>query len=150
MSDMMKDPMVLRQLIMDHYQYPRNKGLSTDQGYQQVHMDSESCIDDIMVQAKIEDGTLVDIRFDGIACTISTASTSMMSELLKGKKISEAKMIIDEYFKMIENESHDEELLAEAIAFSNVYKQPNRIKCATIGWNAIKTLIDKGDSNEKR
>ena len=145
MSDMMKDPMVLRQLIMDHYQYPRNRGLSTDIGYQQVHMDSESCIDDIMVQAKIEDGTLVDIRFDGIACTISTASTSMMSELLKGKKISEAKMIIDEYFKMIENESHDKELLA----FSNVYKQPNRIKCATIGWNAIKTLIDKGDSNEK-
>ena len=149
MSNMMKDPMVLRQLIMDHYQYPRNKGLSTDKTYRQIHMDSESCIDDIMVQAKIENGVLLDIRFDGIACTISTASTSMMSELLKGKKISEAQLIINEYFKMIQNADYDEELLDEAIAFSNVYKQPNRIKCATIGWNGINKLINEGDFDEK-
>ena len=86
MSDMMKDPMVLRQIIMDHYQYPRNHQLSEEEGYVQRHMASDSCIDDIYVQGKVEDGVVKDIRFDGEACTISTASTSIMSELVKGKR----------------------------------------------------------------
>ena len=76
MSDMMKDPMVLRQIIMDHYQYPRNHQLTKAEGYVEKHMASDSCIDDIYVQGKVEDGVVQDIRFDGEACTISTASTA--------------------------------------------------------------------------
>ena len=94
MSDMLHDPMVLRQIIMDHYEYPRNHELSKDAGYCQKHMASDSCIDDIYVQAKIANGVIDDIRFDGVACTISTASTSIMSELLQGKSIAEARQIL--------------------------------------------------------
>lgn len=145
MSDILKDPMVLRQVIMDHYEYPRNHELSSDERYKKVHMASESCIDDIYVQADIEKGMIKDVRFDGVACTISTASTSIMTELLSGQKIEDAKKIIANYFLMIDGKPYDEEMLNEAIAFSNVYKQPNRIKCATIGWKAIVELIEESE-----
>ena len=93
------DPMLMRQIIMDHYDYPRNKELTKDNGYMSRHMASDSCIDDITVQTKISDGKIDDIRFDGVACTISTASTSIMSELLKGKTTQEAKEIIEQFLQ---------------------------------------------------
>ena len=142
MSDMLKDPTILRELIMDHYQYPRNHGLVDDSSYASCHMASDSCIDDITVQSKIVDGVIKDIRFDGVACMICTASTSMMSELLKGKTIDEAKKIMDNYFNMMEEKPYDEDMLEEAIAMCNVHKQANRIKCATIGWKAMKKMME--------
>ena len=142
MSDMLKDPTILRELIMDHYQYPRNHGLVDDSSYASCHMASDSCIDDITVQSKIVDGVIKDIRFDGVACTICTASTSMMSELLKGKTTDEAKKIMNNYFNMMEEKTYDEDMLEEAIAMWNVHKQANRIKCATIGWKAMKKMME--------
>lgn len=142
MSDMLKDPTILRELIMDHYQYPRNHGLVDDSSYASCHMASDSCIDDITVQSKIVDGVIKDIRFDGVACTICTASTSMMSELLKGKTTDQAKKIMDNYFNMMEEKPYDEDMLEEAIAMCNVHKQANRIKCATIGWKAMKKMME--------
>ena len=142
MSDMLKDPTILRELIMDHYQYPRNHGLVDDSSYASCHMASDSCIDDITVQSKIVDGVIKDIRFDGVACTICTASTSMMSELLKGKTTDQAKKIMDNCFNMMEEKPYDEDMLEEAIAMCNVHKQANRIKCATIGWKAMKKMME--------
>ena len=143
------NPNVLRQIIMDHYQYPRNHELVEDESYHTVHMASESCIDDIHVQAKFEENIIEDICFDGVACTISTSSTSIMTELLKGKTLEEADQIIDHYMNMIDEKDYDAELLEEAIAFKNVSKQANRIKCATIGWKAIKNLIEKEKKNAR-
>lgn len=141
------DPAILRDIIMDHYEYPRNKELTDSQDYMSKHMASDSCIDDITVQTKIEDGTIQDVRFDGQACTISTASTSIMTELIKGKSIEEAKKIIDNYFKMIDQQEYDEDLLEEAIAFSGVGKQANRINCATIGWKALRDMVKESEEN---
>ncbi len=143
MTNMLKDPAVLRELIMDHYKYPRNHELVEDDSYDSRHMASDSCIDDITVQSKIEDGIIKDIRFDGVACTICTASTSIMTELLKGKSIDEANVIIENYFNMMNEKTYDEDILEEAIAMMNVHRQANRIKCATIGWKAIKEMIDR-------
>ncbi len=151
MSDAMNllnDPMVLRELIMDHYQYPHNHELTKEAGYQSRHMASDSCIDDITVQSCIEEGTIRDIRFDGVACTISTASTSMMTDLLKGKSLEEAQNIINNYFQMIENKEYDPDVLEEAVAMKNVYKQANRIKCATIGWKAMQEMIDESEAKK--
>lgn len=145
MSGMMNDPMILRSIIMDHYEYPRNHKLVEDDAYLKKHMASESCIDDIYVQTKICNGVVEDIRFDGIACTISTASTSIMSELLKGKRIEEAKEIIQNYYQMIDQKTYDIDMLEEAVAFHNVGKQANRIKCATIGWKAMESLIEESE-----
>lgn len=145
MSDYMNDPMVLRQILMDHYEYPRNHKLTNDPAYMKRHMASDSCIDDIIVESKINDGFIEDIRFDGVACTIATASTSMMSELLCGKTIDEAKVIIENYHNMIDQKEYDEELLQEAIALHTVGRQANRIKCATIGWKAIEEMIHESE-----
>ena len=111
-------------------------------------MASDSCIDDITVQSKIKDGVIQDIRFDGIACTISTASTSMMTDLLKGKSVKEAEKIIANYFAMIENKQYDPDVLEEAVAMKNVYKQANRIKCATIGWKAMQEMIEESEAKK--
>ena len=136
-------PEMMRAVIMDHYEYPRNKKLKGEAGYLKVHMDSESCIDDIYIEALIENGVIKDVCFDGIGCTISTASTSIMSELMKDKTIEEAQEIINNYLKMINMEEFDEDLLEEAVVFRNTGRQANRIKCATIGWNGMQELIDK-------
>ena len=142
------DPMMIRQVILDHYQYPRNKGLTNDFRYGKVRMNSESCVDDINVEMLVEDGVIKDIKFDGIACTISTASTSIMSELLKNKTVDEATNIINNYMNMIDEKEYDEELLEEAGAFKNTYKQANRIKCATIGWRGVQELLEKEGKHE--
>jgi nitrogen fixation NifU-like protein len=145
----LNDPEVLRELIMDHYKYPHHHGLTQDKdGYLERHMASSSCIDDITVQAKIADGKVEDVRFDGTACTISTASTSMMTDLLKGKTVKEAQAIIDQYNNMVSHQDYDPEMLGEAVAMKNVYKQANRIHCATIGWNAMAEMLK--ESEEKK
>ncbi len=144
-NEMLNDPQILRELIMDHYQYPHHHGLVKDARYVSRHMASESCIDDITVEADIQDGTIRDVRFDGVACTISTASTSMMADLMIGKTLKEAKEVIDQYFRMIDAKEYDAEMLEEAVAMKNVYKQANRIKCATIGWNAMKEMIEESE-----
>lgn len=135
------NPAILRSIIMDHYEYPRNHSLTQDETYTSKHMASASCIDDIEVQLKMVDGIVEDIRFDGTACTIATSSTSIMSELLKGRNEEEVKMIMDQYFQMINGQEYDEDILQEAVAFCNVGRQANRIKCATIGWRAIADLM---------
>lgn len=134
---------------MDHYEYPRNHKLHKEIGYKEVHMASDSCIDDIHVEAKIEDGIIKDVCFDGVACTISTASTSIMTELVKGKSIEEAKEIIKNYYGMIDQKDYDENLLEEAVAFDTVGKQANRIKCATIGWHGLEKLIEESETKDE-
>lgn len=138
----LNDPKILRQIIMDHYENPRNRELVDDPYYCQVRKNSDSCIDDITVQVKFNGNIIEDVRFDGEACTISTASTSILSELVKGKTLDEALNIIENYHNMVFEKPYDADLLEEAVAFQNVYKQANRIKCATIGFDAVKELIE--------
>lgn len=143
------DPSYYRDIIMDNYSYPRNKDLKDDKDYHSRHMASDSCIDDITVQARFKDGKVEDVRFDGQACTISTASTSILTELVEGKTLEEAKNIIENYFHMIHGEDFDSGLLDAAIVFEGVAKQPNRIGCATIGWRALNEMIGEEEAKEK-
>ena len=139
------DPQLMREIIMDHYEHPRNRGLVDDQTYQKVNMNSDSCIDDLDIQVKFDGDKIADVRYDGEACAICTSSTSIMSTLVKGKTKAEAKKIIENYMNMIYEKDYDEELLEEAIAFKNTHKQANRIKCATLGWNGLIKLIEESE-----
>lgn len=146
----LNDPMIKREIIMDHYENPRNKGLVDDPRYIKVNMNSESCIDDIDIQILIIDGIIKDFRFDGVGCTISTASTSILSELVIDNTIEHALKIIQEYDNMIKELDYDEVLLQEAVVFKDVSKQANRIKCAMIGFNGLLELlssIKEGENN---
>ena len=88
-----------------------------------------------------------DIRFDGTACAIGTSSTTIMTQLVKGKTIAEAKKIEEEYYKMLDGKPYNDEILKEAVAFQNVYKQPNRVHCASIGWHGLDRLL-KGEEDD--
>ena len=135
---------MMRQIIMDHYANPINKHQPTSDNYEKVHMHSENCIDDLDIFLLIENGKVIDACFDGTACTISTSSTDIMCELMKGKSIAEAKNIIAQYDNMIHERPFDDEVLDEAVVFINTSKQAARIRCATIGFNgADKILKDK-------
>lgn len=135
---------MMREIIMDHNANPNNKRHPKDETYNKVHMHSDNCIDDIDVFLKTENEVVVDACFEGRACAISTASTDIMCDLLIRKKEKDALYIIEQYMKMIHEEPYDSEVLDEANAFMNTYKQAARIRCATIGWNAADEIL-KGD-----
>ena len=139
------DPQLFREIIMDHYDHPRNRGLVEDETYKKVNMNSDTCIDDLDIQVKFDGDKIADVRYDGEACAICTSSTSIMSELVIGKTKEEAKRIIENYMNMIYERDYDEDLLEEAIAFKNTHKQANRIKCATLGWNGLVKLIEESE-----
>ncbi len=139
-------PEMMREIIMDHYTNPRNKREVDDKNYQTIYMDSTSCIDKIYVQVLIKDNILVDVVWHGIGCAISSASTSIMSELLKGKTVDEANNILKNYFAMIDEKDFDENVLDEAVVFINTSRQPARIKCATIGYRGVDKIL-KGDKD---
>ena len=136
------NPQIMRQIIMDHYENPQHKMTpkNTDE-YVTIHMDSTNCIDDIIIYLKSENDVVVDCTFDGVACTISTASTDIMCGLVIGKTFNEAIYIIEQYKKMIHEEEYDDSVLDEAVVFMNTSKQAARIKCATIGWDGLEELI---------
>lgn len=144
----LNDPMIKREIIMDHYENPRNKGLVDDPRYIKVNMNSESCIDDIDIQILVVDNIIKDFRFDGVGCTISTASTSILSELVIDNDIEHAYNIIKNYDNMIKELDYDELLLQEAVVFKDVSKQANRIKCATIGYNGLLELLESLKAGE--
>ncbi|BBH27138.1 Fe-S cluster assembly sulfur transfer protein SufU [Intestinibaculum porci] len=143
------NPLILREIIMDHYENPRNHGIKDDPAYIKTNMNSETCIDNIDVEAKFNGDVIDDVRFDGEACAISTASTSIMTELVKGKTTEEARDLMKNYMNMIFEKDYDEDKLEEAIAFKNTHKQANRIKCATIGWNALEKLLEEHEKEGK-
>ncbi len=132
---------MMRAIIMDHYSNPVNKKQPPKDGYEKVHMHSDNCIDDIDVFLLVENGVVIDACFDGVACAISTSSTDIMCDLLKGKDVERAKYIIDQYHHMIHEEEFDESVLEESLAFINTSKQAARIRCATIGWNAADEIL---------
>ncbi len=137
------DEHMMRSIIMDHFSNPRHRKVPNDlSSYMQIHKDSENCIDDITLYIEIKDGIVSDALFDGVACTITASSTDIMCDLVIGKSIEEAKKILESYFNMIFEKPFDSDILDEANAFKNTHKQAARIKCATIGWNALKEAID--------
>ena len=133
---------MMRQIIMDHYANPLNKHQPSSDKFEKVHMHSDNCIDNLDIFLLVENGVVKDACFDGVACTISTASTDIMCDLLKDKDVKSAKNIIEQYSHMIHEEPFDDEVLDEAVVFINTSKQAARIRCAMIGWNAADKILE--------
>ncbi len=133
-----------RQVIMDHYKNPRNKGLK---GYPKAHIKNPSCGDDITMEALIEDGVIKEVRHQGSGCSICCSSASVLTETLKGKTVEEGKKLIQDFYSMIKGEDVENEDLEEALVYQGVSKFPARIKCATVSWKALERVLD-GDTDE--
>ena len=136
-----------REIILDNYQDPMNRGLIEDDSYLKVNTNSESCIDNLDFMMKIEDGIVKDIRFDGEACAISTSASSIMIRSLIGKKKEEVEVILDNYRKMINEEEYDGEVLGELNVYDEICKQPNRKNCALLPSVAIKEMLEEKDND---
>jgi nitrogen fixation NifU-like protein len=129
-----------QEVILDHYKNPQNKKLSLNYDAQ-VHHVNPSCGDEIDLNITIEDGLVIAITWDGVGCSISQASVSILSDLLTGKSITDAYKIYDEFVALMQSKgaiAGDEDLLEDAVALAGVSKYPARIKCALLGWMAFK------------
>lgn len=142
------DSNLRREIILDNYQDPMNRGLVDDNSYLKVNTNSESCIDNLDFMMKIENGKIVDIRFDGEACAISTSASSIMIRSLIGKSTKDAKCILNNYKNMISEKEYDEELLGELIVYDEISKQPNRINCALLPSVAIDRMLGDLENND--
>lgn len=136
------DENLKREVILDNYTNPANRCQVVEGGYIKVNSNNSSCIDNIDLWIKFEDDTIKDIKFDGEACAISTASTSIMTKELVGKSIEDAEQYIEHFYNMIEERDYDKDLLNEALAFDTIYKQANRKTCATLPYKGILDAIN--------
>ncbi|KYP80896.1 Fe-S cluster assembly sulfur transfer protein SufU [Ferroacidibacillus organovorans] len=125
-----------RQVIMDHYMHPRNKG-SMEGDVISIDLKNPTCGDEITLQLQVKDGVVEDVRFSGTGCSISMASASMMTEAVKGKSLPEALALSTEFRKLMKGQEVDEDLLGDLESLGGVSKFPARIKCATLSWNAL-------------
>lgn len=137
------DPILKRKIMLEHYEHPIHKGLVEDDHYIKVNTSNESCIDNLDIMYKIEDGRISDIRFDGEACVISISATSIMIKNLIGKTKEEIMMILKNYENMIDQKEYDDAVLGELNVYHDIYQQPNRRKCALLPFESLKKIVDK-------
>ena len=132
-----------QEVILDHYKRPHNKSLRPHPTIQ-VHHVNTSCGDEITLNLHLDSATVKDVSWEGVGCSISQASSSVMSELMKGKSVTEALALLSEFQNMVQSkgaDSGDESRLEDGVAFAGVAKFPARVKCALLGWLAFKDAL---------
>lgn len=140
---------IYQQVILDHYSRPRNKGevAGADVSFE---MHNPVCGDRIRVQAALEDGRVAEVRFSGQGCSISQASASMMTQLVKGKDLGEARGLIARFLSMMKGEAGDYRPLGEAQSLQGVSRLPVRIKCATLAWHVLEEGLRRHEAGAAR
>ena len=133
-----------QQLILDHYRNPRNKGELPERTVD-IHMANPVCGDEIHLQLQIEDDVIVDARHIGQGCSISQAAVSMMTNLIKGKPLSDAEGVAERFTEMMHGneEMARDKSLGDLRALQGVSKFPVRIKCALLAFDALQEAIKK-------
>jgi nitrogen fixation NifU-like protein len=147
-----------REIILDHYRSPRNRGELESPPAHRVEGFNPLCGDEVVVSLLVEDGKLADLKIGGSGCSISQSSASLMSAAVKGKDLKEVRRLIGTFKGLmsiheasLESESEDgaeaEPVdlaeLGELAALQGVVKFPVRIKCATLSWNALAQGLDE-------
>ncbi|WP_394282080.1 Fe-S cluster assembly sulfur transfer protein SufU [Corynebacterium sp.] len=144
-----------QEVILDHYKNPRHAGLR-DPFDTEVHHVNPSCGDEQTVRVKLsDDGSVVeDVSYDAEGCSISQASTSVMTEEIIGLPVDEAMKKLDAFDEMITSrgtKEGDPELIGDGVAFSGVAKFPARVKCALLGWKAFQAATAEAlEEKEKK
>ncbi|HKC26372.1 MAG TPA: SUF system NifU family Fe-S cluster assembly protein [Jatrophihabitans sp.] len=135
-----------QEIILDHYKHPQHRGLP-DRFDAEVHHVNPTCGDEVTLRVRVADGTITDLGWEGEGCSISQASTSVMSGLVVGKSIDEALTLQQKFLDLMQSRGEaalteaDEDALDDAVAFEGVSKYPARVKCALLGWMAMKSAV---------
>lgn len=135
-----------QQIILDHYKHPQHRGelASFDA---EVHHVNPTCGDEVTLRVKLVDGEIAEIGWVGEGCSISQASTSVMTELVAGHSIGNALELQEKFLELMQSQGsaelteQDAERLEDAVAFEGVSKYPARVKCALLGWMAMKSAV---------
>ena len=133
-----------QQLILDHYRNPRNRGELSERTVD-IHMANPVCGDELHLQLQIEDDVIVDAMHVGQGCSISQAAVSMMTNLIKGKPLSDAEGVAERFTAMMhgDQEMAQDKSLGDLRALQGVSKFPVRIKCALLAFDALQEAIKK-------
>jgi nitrogen fixation NifU-like protein len=132
-----------QEVILDHYKRPQHKGLAATYDAQ-VHHVNPSCGDEITLNVTLDGDKVAAITWDGVGCSISQASVSILSDLLLGKSIVEAEIVLNNFTELMQSKgtmAGDDAILEDAVAMAGVSKFPARIKCALLGWMAYKDAV---------
>ena len=132
-----------QEVILDHYKRPQHKGLATTYDAQ-VHHVNPSCGDEITLNVTLDGEKVAAITWDGVGCSISQASVSILSDLLLGKSVAEADLVLNNFTELMQSKGTtvgDDSILEDAVAMAGVSKFPARIKCALLGWMAYKDAV---------
>jgi nitrogen fixation NifU-like protein len=143
-----------REVILDHYRSPRNRGELATPPAIRVEGFNPLCGDEIVVYLMVEDGVLTNIKLTGHGCSISQSSSSLMSAAVKGKTLTQVRDTIIKFKQLMtvhetslesspNPEVVDERTLGELAALQGVVKFPVRIKCATLAWNTLSQALDE-------
>lgn len=129
-----------QEIILDHYKNPQHAGLR-EPFEAEVHHVNPTCGDEVTLRVHLDGDTVADISYDALGCSISQASTSVLTDLLIGKSVPEAMAIGEDFLALMQGKgtvTPDEEVLEDAVAFSGVARFPARVKCALLAWMAWK------------
>lgn len=123
-----------KEILLDHFERPRNRG-ALEGAQIEEHINNPICGDEVTVYANVRDGEL-EVRFTGRGCAISQASASMLAERLDGEGREEAEAEIESFLRMMRTEENED--LGELVALKRIVQTPNRIRCTTLAWDALK------------
>ncbi len=129
-----------QEIILDHYKHPHGRGLREPFGGEAHHV-NPTCGDEVTVRVASDGSTLTDISYDGLGCSISQASASILHELLNGRAPVEAMRVHEAFLELMQGRGQvtpDEEVLGDGVAFAGVARYPARVKCALLPWMAFK------------
>lgn len=147
---------IYQEVILDHYKHPHHRGLREPFGAE-VHHVNPTCGDEVTLRVALgDDGdTVADVSYDGQGCSISQASTSVLTDQVIGATVGDALKTVAAFTEMVSSRGTiegDGDVLGDGIAFAGVSKYPARVKCALLGWMAFKDAVAQAshDSEEKR
>ena len=136
-----------QEIILDHYKNPHHRGLR-EPFEAEVHHVNPTCGDEVTVRVHLDgSGTgakVIDVSYDGQGCSISQASTSVLTDLVIGRTVGDAFSTMDSFVELMQGRGQiepDEDVLEDAVAFAGVAKYPARVKCALLGWMAFKDAV---------
>jgi nitrogen fixation protein NifU and related proteins len=129
-----------QEIILDHYKNPRRRGLREPFDAQAHHV-NPTCGDEVTLRVRVAGGRVVDVSYEGQGCSISQASTSVLTDLVVGRSVEDALAVQAEFLRLLQSKGEvepDEAILEDAVAFAGVARYPSRVKCALLGWMAWK------------
>ena len=143
----MKLEQMYQEIILDHYRNPHRSGLREPFDAESYQI-NPTCGDEVTLRVALDGDRVTDVSYDAIGCSISQAATSVLTDLVVGRTVDESRSTMDAFVEMVQSRGQvepDEDVLQDAVAFAGVSRYPARVKCALLGWMAMKSAVAEAE-----